>query len=151
VAHALVIEPWRRFALYLFLFEVIGVGLELVLLGHFEMAWQWTPVVLLGLGLLLGTALAIRPARPTVHAIQVLMLTYLVASGLGIYFHLKANVEFERELRPSMGGMELIVETLTGAMPALAPGAMAQLGLLGLLATYRHPSLDNREPAGGLL
>jgi hypothetical protein len=29
--------------------------------------------------------------------------------------------------------------------PALAPGVMAQLGLLGLLYTYRHPSLARRE------
>jgi hypothetical protein len=73
------------------------------------------------------------------------MVSYLLSAGLGIYFHLKANVEFELELHPSMAGLELIVETLKGAMPALAPGAMAQLGLIGLLVCYRHPALG----AGG--
>jgi hypothetical protein len=34
-----------------------------------------------------------------------------------------------------------VIETLRGAIPALAPGAMAQLGLLGLLVSYRHPAV----------
>ena len=81
------------------------------------------------------------------------MAAYLLAAGAGIFFHLKANVEFELELRPSIERGELIVETLKGAMPALAPVAMAQLGLLGLLVSFRHPSLNARvsqeEPREG--
>ena len=139
------IETWRRLALYLLLIGVIGVGVELLLLEHFEDPWQWTPIALLTTGALLGAAVALRPSRHLVRALQALMLLYLVASGLGIFFHLKANVEFELELHPSMAGLELVMETLKGAMPALAPGAMAQLGLLGLLVSFRHPSLTVRE------
>ena len=43
---------------------------------------------------------------------------------------------------------ELVVETLYGAMPALAPGALAQLGLLGLLACFRHPVLTGEAVNG---
>jgi len=52
----------------------------------------------------------------------------------------RSNVEFELEMRPSMAGMELVMESLSGAMPAMAPGAMAQLGFLGLLVCFRHPA-----------
>ena len=142
------IETWRRLALYLLLIGVIGVGVELLLLEHFEDPWQWAPIALLAMGALLGATVAFQPSRRLVRALQALMLLYLVTSALGIFFHLRSNVEFELELRPSMAGLELIRETLKGAMPALAPGAMAQLGLLGLLVSYRHPSLTVREADG---
>jgi|TARA_B100001146_G_scaffold130896_1_gene114984 hypothetical protein len=69
------------------------------------------------------------------------MMGYLLSGVVGLYLHLKANVEFELELRPTMANAELILETLMGAIPALAPGEMVQLGLLGLLACFRHPVL----------
>lgn len=134
-------EPWRRLALYLLLLGSLGVAAELVLLGHYEDPWQWAPITLLGLGLLVGTALAVRTTRFLVRALRTLMLAFVLAGGVGVYLHLRSNVEFELELRPSISGRELIVETLRGAIPALAPGAMAQLGLLGLLVCFRHPSL----------
>jgi hypothetical protein len=63
-----------------------------------------------------------------------------VASGLlGIWFHYQGNVEFELEMYPTIGGVKLFWEAMKGATPALAPGTMIQLGLLGLLFTYRHP------------
>jgi hypothetical protein len=65
----------------------------------------------------------------------------VLAGLVGIFLHVRSNVEFELELRPSIEGRALVVETLRGAIPALAPGAMAQLGLLGLLVCFRHPAL----------
>jgi hypothetical protein len=60
-----------------------------------------------------------------------------VASGVvGIALHYRGNVEFEREMYPSLAGMELVEKTLTGATPVFAPGAMALLGAIGLLASY---------------
>ena len=142
------IEPWRRLALYLLLFGIFGVGLELMLLEHYEDPWQWAPIALLGVGVAIGGVAVLRTSQPIVRGLQGLMIVYLLAGALGIYFHVKANVEFELELRPSMARRELIVETLHGAMPALAPGAMVQLGLLGLLATWKHPSLRGDDPEG---
>lgn len=139
------IEPWRRLAQYLLLFGIVGVAVELVLLEHFEEPWQWTPITLLAVGLISSSFLACRPTPRVLRTQQLLMCTYLLAAGLGIFFHMKSNVEFELELHPSMAGLELVIETLKGAMPALAPGAMAQLGLLGLLICYRHPAREGRN------
>lgn len=132
---------WRRFALYLLIFGVGGTALELVLLEHFESPLQWTPLALLVLGGLVAAYVALKPTGRALRSLRVLMVAYLVAGGLGIYLHLQSNVEFERELHPSIAGWDLIVEVLKGAIPALAPGAMAQLGLLGLLICYRHPMI----------
>ncbi len=47
-------ERWRTLALYLFLFGAAGTSIELVFLEHMESPWQWTPLVLLGAGLVTG-------------------------------------------------------------------------------------------------
>ncbi|MDH3272174.1 MAG: hypothetical protein OEN56_12620, partial [Gemmatimonadota bacterium] len=100
----------------------------------------WTPVVLLSVGFGVGIALAVRPSSTLVATFRALMVLYLPAAAAGIYLHLKSNVEFELEMRPSMEGLELARESLQGAMPALAPGTMAYLGLLGLIVCLRHPA-----------
>jgi hypothetical protein len=58
---------------------------------------------------------------------------------VGLHYH--GNEEFELEMYPSLSGMQLVSETLTGATPVLAPGSMALLGVVGLASTYRHPVL----------
>jgi hypothetical protein len=69
------------------------------------------------------------------------MLAFLVVGALGVYLHVSGNVEFALERDPSLTGTGLLWKALRGATPALAPGALAQIGLLGLLYTYRHPAL----------
>ena len=41
---------------------------------------------------------------------------------------------------PSMAGMKLVRDTLTGATPVLAPGSMALLRLVGLAAVHGFSS-----------
>ena len=139
---------WRRLALYLLPFGLAGTATALALLGHTEDRLQWTPLILLLTGFLMGLAMAVQPVRRVVLIFRALMGLYLPASALGLYLHVKSNVEFELEMRPAIAGMELIVESLTGAMPALAPGTMAQMGLLGLLVCFRHPALGASVSAG---
>jgi hypothetical protein len=140
------VELWRRLGLYLLLFGIVGTGAELIFLEHMEDRLQWTPLVLLGVAFLVGSSVAFRPTRSLVIGLRALMALYLPVAALGLFLHLKSNVEFELEMRPSMAGLELVVESLKGAMPALAPGTMAQLGLLGLLVCFRHPALSAPAP-----
>jgi hypothetical protein len=132
--------------LRLLLLAVLGFGMtgmivELLLLGHTEETQQWVPLVTLGFGLTAGIALAARPSPATVKTFRVVMMLFVVASLAGLYFHYSGNAEFELEMYPSMHGMELFRESMTGATPALAPGMLAQLGLLGLAITWKHPAL----------
>ncbi len=136
----MIIENWRRYALYILLVGAVGLGAELYLLGHYEDRKQWIPVVLLAVGTLLGGWLAARPSAVAVRAFRVLFAAFLPAGLLGVYFHFQSNVEFERELHPNSSGLELVAESLGGAMPTLAPGAMILLGMLGILVALQHPA-----------
>jgi hypothetical protein len=55
-------------------------------------------------------------------------------------------VEFQLEVSPGLAGWELLRKALNAkAPPALAPGVMAQLGVLGLIYTFRHPAVRGSQ------
>ncbi|MDO8793214.1 MAG: hypothetical protein Q7J25_01180 [Vicinamibacterales bacterium] len=120
---------------------LVGTLTELLLLGHFESAPQWIPLALLAIGIVVVTWHAARPSTLTVRALQVTMALCVAAGALGVGLHYDGNVEFELEITPAMGGLELVRKALTGATPVMAPGAMAMLGLIGLAHAYRHPCM----------
>ncbi len=139
---------WRRLALWLLIFGQAGVLLELLFLEHYEDVWQWTPLALLSGGLIASLWIAGRPGRRVLRMLWWLMGVQVASGAVGLFLHLKANVEFELELHPDNGGWPLVQETLTGAIPALAPGAMFQLGLLGMLFCWWHPGRTSRDGTG---
>jgi len=128
--------------LFILVLGLAGTGTELVLLQHYEDGWQLVPLFLIALALLtlLWHALARDPA--SVRAIQAVMALFLVSGIAGVWFHHQANSEFELELDPSLAGLQLFKESMSGATPVLAPGTMIELGLIGLVYTYRHPRLS---------
>ncbi len=136
------IDKIRGFILAIFLFAMLGAGTELLLLEHTEDYWQLTPLLLMaGCLLVLGWHAKAR-AKTSLRAFQVVMLLFIVGGFAGLILHFQGNMEFELEMYPSIETTELIWKSLKGATPALAPGAMIQLGLLGLAFTYRHPILN---------
>ena len=72
---------------------------------------------------------------------QVLLIFFLLSGAVGLALHYRGNMEFEFEMYPALTGLDLFRETMAGATPALCPGTMLILGLLGLLYTFRHPIL----------
>ena len=53
------------------------------------------------------------------------------------------------ESQPTLAGMALFWEAIRAKTPPLlAPGAMVQLGLLGLVYTYKHPMLKDQHERG---
>ena len=131
----------RQLLLALIVIGIVGMEVELAFLRHADSASQWIPHVTLFIGLLTTAAVYIRPERGTLRAFQAMMIIFIAVGGLGVFFHLQGNVEFALERDPSLSGVGLLWKALRGASPALAPGALAQLGLLGLLYSYRHPAL----------
>ena len=126
----------RHFLLITLIVGVSGMATELLLIGHVEGAFQIVPLVLLGAGLLTLVWHALRPGNGSLRALRVLMMLFIVSGILGSLLHYQGNEAFELEMYPTMGGMELVVATLTGATPVLAPGSMSLLGLVGLAVTY---------------
>jgi len=86
---------------------------------------------------------AISGNRSSVRTFQILMILFVVAGVVGSVFHVKANIESELHLEPTLKVVELSRRAVTGKVPALAPGVMIQIGLVGLAFTWRHPALTD--------
>jgi hypothetical protein len=137
----------RRTLLGLFVFGCMGTGTELLLLEHNQKPWQWTPLVLLAAGLAVAGWKLFAASRAGTRAFQAVMLLFLASGMAGVLLHFRGNVEFEREMHPEGTAWELFSGAAMGATPALAPGTMILLGSIGLLYSYRHPSLGEPDPA----
>jgi hypothetical protein len=130
--------------LALLTFGLVAVGGELLALGHYEDSWQLVPLGLIALAVGVIAWLAVAGGAAAVRALRVAMLLLVAAGGLGIALHYRGNVEFQLDVNPDVSGLALLLKVLHAkAPPALAPGVMAQLGLLGLIYTYRHPALQS--------
>ena len=123
----------RRIILIILLVGMVGILIELLLLEHVEDTLQLVPLGLLVVGVISLLWHARSPHRTSLRAVRTIMVLFLVSGVLGVFLHYRGNVEFERERRPQASGWTLFREAMMGATPALAPGAMIQLGLLGLL------------------
>lgn len=115
---------------------IVGLLIELLLIEHFEDAWQLVPLILLGLGLPALAWHAFAASWTSARAWRILMTLFVVAGFIGFYMHYAGNVEFELEQNPNAARWVLFREAMMGATPALAPGAMIQIGLIGLLYAY---------------
>ncbi len=131
----------RRILLALVVIGIVGLIVELLLLEHTESATQLMPFVVLGAGLVVTLLQMLRPSRRILRVFRAVMLLFVAVGVLGIVLHLRGNIGFERETDPSARGLDLVWRSLRGGVPLLAPAAMAQLGLLGLVFAYRHPVL----------
>ena len=119
----------------------MGTAADLVLVEHYEDAWQFAPFALLAAAGVAGTWCLAAPGRASIVFFRA-ALTLLLAGGLvGLWLHYQGNVEFEREVSPSLSGLQLFWQAVKGASPpSLAPATLIHLGLLGLAATYKHPA-----------
>jgi hypothetical protein len=135
-----VLSTLRRFLLALLVLGLGGVGAELVALAHYEDSWQLVPLVLIALAFAVIAWHLFDGSHATVRVLRLVMLLFIVAGLTGIVLHYRGNLEFQLEIDPSQSHWTLFKKVIRAhSPPALAPGAMAQLGLLGLAYTYRHP------------
>lgn len=129
----------RSLLLAVILIGNLGLQAELLLLDHAESTTQWIPHFVLALGLFALILVYLRPRPSTLSVFRLIMVVVIVTGVVGLYFHYSGNVEFAMERSPELSGLALVWKALRGATPALSPGAMIQLGLLGLLYAYKHP------------
>ena len=129
----------RRLLAAILLIGMTGTTVELLLLKHDEDAWQLIPLVLLGGGVVVVIWRMLSGSRASALVLRALMVLFLAAGGTGIVLHYQANVEFQRETDPTLSGRALLWGVLQAKVPpALAPGVMVQLALVGFAYTYRH-------------
>lgn len=130
----------HRALLGLALLTALGLTAELVLLEHHDGNAQKIPLGLLAVGIPALLLALFRPSPKAIRALQGVAAAQTIAGAVGVGLHFKGNREFELEMTPNVAGPELWMEALHGATPTLAPGALLALGLLGLLATWKHPA-----------
>jgi hypothetical protein len=131
----------RAALLGIFLLGALGAAAELLLLEHTAEPWQWTPLALIAASVIVLAWHALARSRASVRAFQALMVLFLAGGLTGMALHYRGNLEFEREMHPDATARELFTGSMMGATPALAPGTMILLGLIGLVYGYRHPRL----------
>ena len=134
----------RRILMAILILGIAGISAELWLIAHTEDVYQLIPLVLAAAGAISAIAVALRPTAGSVRVFQAVMLFFLLSGVAGMWLHFQVNMEFQLEMDPALTGVALYRKAiLAKTPPALAPGAMIQLGLIGLAYTFRHPLLPS--------
>lgn len=127
-----------------------GTLTELLLLAHYDGAFQLIPTVLLAACLVIIAWHATRPSVATVRLLQGTMLLLLAAGTAGVAFHFNGAAQFQLEIDPSLTRGALFAKVIrVHAPPLLAPASLVQLALVGLIHTYQHPRLLRAETIEG--
>ena len=130
------LETIRRLLLGLLVLGIAGTTTELWFMGHDEDWKQLIPFAGMGISLLALMWFAISRSLKATRAFRVCMFLLMAVGATGTILHYRANMEFQLEMDSTLSGMALLFKVLHAkAPPALAPGNMALLGLLGLIST----------------
>jgi len=141
----MVIGRIRTLLLAVLVIGLLGTLADLALLSHYEDGAQMIPLGLIALSLLAIGWHVLRPGAAAVRALQGAMLLLAAAAVVGMGLHANGAAEFQLEIDPSQSWRQLAGKVMRAhAPPLLAPGALLQLGLIGLIHTYRHPHLGGR-------
>lgn len=133
--------------------SVLSLTLELAFLRHWggSQTIVWLGIAVLSIALAL---LVFHPTRIRVRAAQVLALTACLVALIGLGFHTAENLDagpLDRDYADrweEMSQFDRLFAATTGSVgpaPTLAPGALAQIGLLILIASIGHPALQAGE------
>lgn len=126
-------EKVRKLIILAILFMALGTGLELYLLDHYEDTLQLIPILSILLALLAFALLLFSRSKKTEMAYKVVLVINSLSGLVGTFLHLRANYEFESEMKPTADSWSVFVESLSGALPALAPGNMILFALIGYI------------------
>ena len=136
----------RQLLLALLLFGLAGIAVELLLLRHYEDAWMLVPFVVSAHAAVATLVRFMRPMAASVQWLRAAMLLLLAAGTAGVWLHYAGGLEFQADVDPTLSRSQLFWKVVhMQAPPALAPGALVQLGLLGLIATYKDPLVPGKS------
>ena len=140
----------RLFLLGLAGLMCVGTTIELAFSGHTKRPIQYLPFALCGLGLAVILGVLLRPQRGTIWALRSVMAAIVLGGFLGMYEHVRSNLELVMEVRPDTALATALWKSLGSAAPLLAPGILGLIALIAVAATYSHPALGNRPGAPSL-
>ena len=134
-------SPVRKILAAALLFMMGGTAMELYLLDHYEDLQQLIPLVCIGVSMLLMAAVSIRRTGLLARSFVGALILTALSGVYGTFLHLRANYEFEQEMKPGATAREWLLDSFSGALPALAPGSMIALALIG----YSYIQLLNKK------
>ena len=130
------LETVRRLLLGVLAFGLIGTLAELWFMGHHEDWKQFIPLVVIGVTAVGLVWFGLSRSAWAMRSFRVCLVSLMLSGAAGAVLHYRANMEFQLEMDPTLGGVALLLKVLHAkAPPALAPGNMALLGLVGLIST----------------
>jgi hypothetical protein len=136
----------RRWLAAILVFGLVGTEIELLLLEHYEDEWQYVPLVLIALAIVVLAWHGRSASAASRRTLQLVMAIFVFAGPLGIMLHYHGAEEFQLEIDPSQHGWPLWRKALRAqAPPVLAPGLMTQFGLLGLVYASGESGLEGRS------
>src|SRR6266496_904930 len=139
----IILARLRQFLLIISAIVFVMTVTELIFLSHWSETIQLLPFALSGLGLIALAFAYLRPSQWTITGLRWSMIVIAVCSLIGVYEQMANNLGFRMEIQPNSTTWELVMATLEGANPVLAPGILMLGALIGLAATYRHSALEN--------
>ena len=116
---------------------------ELFFLSHWSETIQFLPFVLSGWGLISLFLAYIRPNPSTIKFLRWSMIVIGLCSLIGVYEHMANNLGFQMEIQPGATVQELVIATLEGANPVLAPGILMLGAAIGWTAAYQHSAVQH--------
>jgi hypothetical protein len=133
----------RRLLLALLAFGLIGISVELVLLEHYEDPSMFVPFAAIAVSLAAVVLHALSNTAATARVLQAAMAGLILSGLAGVVLHYQGSLEFQLDMDPEISRWDVFWKVMhMKAPPTLAPGIMVQLGLLGLVSTYRHQAFD---------
>jgi hypothetical protein len=128
----------RRLLLGLLALGLGGTTAELCFMGHYEDWWQVAPLAVMGVSAVLLVSVVLTWSAWALRLFRVCMLALMISGATGAVLHFRANMEFQLDMDRTLGGAALVSKVLHAKTPpALAPGNLALLGLLGLVGVWR--------------
>ena len=113
------------------LFMMIGTLLELYLLDHYEDTFQLIPVLCIAFSLINLIILFFKRSKIIIKLFKLVLVLTSFSGIYGVFLHLQSNFEFEQDMKPTATNWELFSESLSGALPTLAPMSMLVLAFIG--------------------
>ena len=140
----------RRMLRALLVLGIVGLGGELALIGHSGGLNQSLPLIALGLAAFALALDIFSRSRLGTGALRVAMVGLIAIGGLGVWFHHQRNFEeYRRDMGPEPSAWEVFVASMQSHWPpALAPGALALLGGIGLVSTCGVAALRRQGEDG---
>jgi len=134
----------RQFLLIISAGVFVMTVTELFFLSHWTETIQILPFVLSGWGLIALLLAYFRPSPATIKFLRWSMIVIGLCSLIGIYEHMSNNLGFQMEIQPNSTTWELVLATLEGANPVLAPGILMLGAAIGWTAVYGQSFLERQ-------